>query len=116
MVVVEDDAGSRRSLERVLRVGGFQPVTFESAELFLASSFASEPLGLVLDHRLPGMSGLELQEHLKSQGSTLPIIVVTAHDDPSTRAEAERLGCVAYLSKPCDGRTILALLRCLARS
>ena len=60
----------------------------------------------------PGrMSGLDLQRQLKSEGSTIPVIIVTAFDDDRSREEAERLGCVAFLRKPCEAATILTLLR-----
>ena len=111
VVVVEDDPASRKSLGRVLRVGGFEALLFESAEEYLASGPSpSSPIAMLLDLQLPGMSGLDLQRRMRTEGSTLPIIVITANDDPRFRDEAEHLGCLAYLSKPCDGKTILALL------
>lgn len=110
VVVVEDDPASRKSLERVLRVGGFEAVLFASAEEYLASVPISSAIGMLLDLQLPGLSGLDLQRHIRSAGSTIPVIVITAHDDAESRAESHRLGCTAYLTKPCDGRTILALL------
>lgn len=61
------------------------------------------------------MSGLDLQRRLKNDGSTLPVIIITAFDDDRTREEAERLGCLACLRKPCEAETILALLDRLLR-
>ena len=58
----------------------------------------------------------ELQRHLRNGGSTLPVIVITAFDDARSRQRAERLGCVAYLRKPCEAGTILAAIRQLARN
>jgi FixJ family two-component response regulator len=116
VIVVEDDPASRRSLGRVLRQGGFDAAMFASAEEFLDAppgSFPAPPVGLLLDLRLPGMSGLDLQRRLRAGGSELPIIVVTANTQAGVREEVERLGCVAYLPKPCDGDTILSLLRSL---
>ena len=57
------------------------------------------------------MSGLDLQRRLKNAGSTVPVIIITAFDDARSREQAERLGCVAYLRKPCEAETILTLLR-----
>jgi FixJ family two-component response regulator len=116
VIVIEDDDASRKSLGRVLRLGGFDAAMFSSAEEFLDAPPGSPPVGLLLDLQLPGMSGIDLQRQLRAEGSTLPIIVVTANVQASAREEAERLGCLAYLSKPCDGETILSLLRSLDRS
>jgi FixJ family two-component response regulator len=60
------------------------------------------------------MSGLDLQRRLRDDGSMLPVIIITAFDDARSRERAERLGCVAYLRKPCEAETILGLLRDLA--
>jgi FixJ family two-component response regulator len=111
VVVIEDDAAERKALGRVLRAGGFESAAYASAEEFRASPPAQSPLCLVLDVRLGGMSGLDLQRMLRAEGSTLPVIVVSAHDDAELRSEAHRLGCRAYLRKPFAGRTLLELLR-----
>jgi len=110
VVVIEDDLASQKTLARVLRAGGYAAATYGSAEEYLSSPPQSPPLGLLLDVHLGGMSGLDLQRRLRSEGSTLPVIIITAFDDARSREQAERLGCVAYLRKPCDAETILALL------
>jgi FixJ family two-component response regulator len=110
VVVIEDDPASQKTLARVLRAGGYEAATYASAEEFLSSPPRSTPVGLLLDVHLGGMSGLDLQRRLKKEGSTLPVIIITAFDDPRSREQAERLGCVAYLRKPCEAETILALL------
>jgi len=114
VVVIEDDPASQRTLARVLRAGGYEAATYASAEDFLCSPPPSHPIGMLLDIHLGGMSGLDLQRQLRSEGSTLPVIIITAFDDLLSRQQAERLGCVAYLRKPCEAETILALLRSLA--
>jgi FixJ family two-component response regulator len=114
VVVIEDDRGSQKTLARVLRTGGFDAAIYASAEEFLASPPQSSPIALLLDIHLGGMSGLDLQRSLRAQGSTLPVIVITAFDDARSREQAERFGCVAYLRKPCEAETILTLLRGLS--
>jgi FixJ family two-component response regulator len=116
VLVVEDDPASRKSLGRVLRLGGFDAAMFASAEEFLQTRPDAppvSPIGMLLDLQLPGMSGLDLHRRLRAEGSRLPIIVITANAQAGIREQVERLGCLAYLQKPCDGETILSLLRSL---
>jgi len=115
VVVVEDDAASRKTLGRVLRAGGFEEAMYESAEAYLQSPPASDPIALLLDVNLEGMSGIDLLRRLRSAGSTVPVVIITAYDNPRARDEAERLGCVAYLRKPCEAETILTIVRTLER-
>lgn len=112
IAVIEDDADERIALARVLRASAFEVRTYASAEDYLSSNSA-EPLCVLLDMQLGGMSGLEFLRELRTSGSSLPIIVVTASDDVDSRTEAEQLGCVAYLRKPFQGRALVALLRTL---
>jgi FixJ family two-component response regulator len=114
VAVVEDDPASQKTLARVLRAGGYEAALYASAEEFLSSPPQSPPIGLLLDVHLSGMSGLDLQRRLRDEGSTIPVIIITAFDDARSREQAERVGCVAYLRKPCEAETILALLRRLA--
>jgi FixJ family two-component response regulator len=114
VAVVEDDPASQKTLARVLRAGGYEAALYASAEEFLCSPPQSSPIALLLDVHLSGMSGLDLQRRLRNEGSTIPVIIITAFDDARGRELAERVGCVAYLRKPCEAETILALLRRLA--
>jgi FixJ family two-component response regulator len=107
VVVVEDDAGLRTALEKVLSAGGHSPRMFESAEALLASGVAAGAGCLVLDIRLPGMSGVELYRELAARGDAPPVIFMTAYDDPAVRLETERLGAAAYLVKPFRGRELV---------
>lgn len=111
VAIVEDDAGERLAIGRLLQAGGFAPAPYASAEEFLASPPAEPPICLLLDIHLQGMTGLELQALLHAQGSTIPIIMVTGTDDPRARARAEASGCAAFLKKPFESRVLLETLR-----
>ena len=111
VVLIDDDAGERKALGRLLRAGGFKPAPYASAEEFLASPPAQTPICLLLDIHLEGMSGLDLQEQLHSEGSTVPFIVITGSDDRRMRDRAEHSGCLAFLRKPFEGRLLLDALR-----
>src|SRR5262245_16041813 len=92
IVVVEDDPSMSKAVERILRTGGFTPIVFNSAEAALAADAAQAADCLVLDIRLPGMSGFDLYDQLTHAGEAPPAIFMTAHDEPTVRQEAERLG------------------------
>jgi FixJ family two-component response regulator len=110
VVVIEDDQASLKTLARVLRAGGYDAALYHSAEEFLSSPPEARPVGMLLDVHLAGMSGLDLQRKLRAEGSTLPVIIITAFDDARGRERAERDGCAAYLRKPCEAETILTTL------
>lgn len=110
VVVVEDDAGMSKAIERLLRAAGFQPVSFASAEELLQTGAADSAACLVLDIHLPGLSGLELGRVLIESGRAKPIIFITGQDEPSLREEARRVGC-AYFRKPFEGKALLEAIR-----
>ena len=83
--VVDDDESIRRALKRLLGSAGYQALTFASAEAFLESPLAQGKGCFVLDIRLPGMTGFELQETLSLRGSRFPVLFMTAHDNPQWR-------------------------------
>jgi FixJ family two-component response regulator len=107
IAVVDDDDSFLRAIGRLLRAAGFEPVGYSSAEAFLADTSHASPDCAVLDIHLGGMSGLDLRRQLLAQGSTLPVIFVTAHDEPNIRDEAQRAGCAAYLRKPVPGKLLI---------
>jgi FixJ family two-component response regulator len=113
VVVVEDDPALRTAVGRLLQAGGFAPVSFGSAEEFLAANFRGDPICFVLDIQLGGMSGLELQRLLRIGGSPVPVIIMTAFDERQYRDEAARNGCLAYLLKESDADVLLNLLKSL---
>ena len=106
--VVDDDPSVRRALGRLLQAVGYRVEVFASADEFLDSAPIGRIACLVLDVRLDGMSGLDLQERLAAEQHRFPVIVITAHDDPATRLRVQQAGAAAYLAKPFDGATLLA--------
>ena len=105
--VVEDDESIRRALKRLLRSAGYHAVTFESAEDFIDSTPEGGEGCLILDIRLPGMTGLDLQEKLSSSGAKYAVIFMTAHDNPQWQERAKKGGALAYLRKPFDEQSLL---------
>ena len=105
--VVDDDESVRRALQRLLRSAGYHAVTFESAEDFIDSTPGGGEGCLILDIRLPGMTGLDLQEKLSASGAKYAVIIMTAHDNPQWRQRAKKAGAVAYLRKPFDEQSLL---------
>ena len=110
IVVVEDDPGMKRAIERLLRAAGFQPVAFTSAEELLQTKAADSAACLVLDIHLPGLSGLELGRLMMTSARAKPLIFITGQEELSLRDEAERLGC-AYFRKPFEGKALLEAIR-----
>jgi FixJ family two-component response regulator len=105
--VVDDDASVRGALDSLLRSGGLSVALFASAEEFLPSPARGKTGCLILDLRMPGMNGLELQQRLATSGERIPIIILTAHDDEEARTRALGAGAVAFLQKPFDAKTLL---------
>jgi FixJ family two-component response regulator len=108
--IVDDDASVLRALRRLLGGAGFAVKAFESAEEFLSLEHPETIQCLVLDVHMPGLSGFELQERLTAAQIAIPIIFITANDDPPTRERAQQ-GGVAYLPKPFDAKSLLAAIR-----
>jgi FixJ family two-component response regulator len=106
--VVDDDVSVRRSLDRLIRSVSLEVRVFASAEEFLDSDPPCEAECLILDVRLPGMSGLELHRHLLARRCHVPVIFITAHgSDDRARSEAASDWTVAYLTKPFSGDELL---------
>jgi FixJ family two-component response regulator len=109
--VVDDDHSVRESLARLIRSVGFRVQVFESAEEFLSAGCVSGTDCLILDIRMPGMNGLELQRELSSSDRELPVIFITAHgSDEEVRARALGAGAVDYLLKPLREEEVLKAL------
>ena len=112
VAVVDDDESVCRSFARLLRASGIQAVTYSSAEAFLADSKRPQFDCMVFDVQLGGMSGIELAQVLAAtELRRAPVIYITAHDDPETRASAEAAGCAAYFRKNDSGAEVLETIR-----
>ena len=109
--VVDDDPSVRRSIERVIQSIGFKVETFQSAAAFLQRPRSDGPACLVLDVRLPGLSGLDLQRELTNAGIQLPIIFITAHGDIPMTVRAMKGGAVEFLTKPFRTEHLLYAVR-----
>lgn len=105
--VVDDDPSVRRGLRRMLKSVGFEVETFESGDEFLDHWEAVQKTCLILDVKMPGIDGLKLQDRLNGYGSQIPIIFITAHDDPETRIQALDHGATAFLDKPVEDEVLL---------
>ena len=110
VAVVDDEPAICDSLEMLLRAAGYDVRTFLAAEALLREPLMAFACAIV-DLRLRGMSGLELQAELSRRKTPLPIIVITAHGDEKMRLQAMRGGSVKFLTKPFDGETLLEAVR-----
>lgn len=111
IAVVDDDASVRRSTERLLRSTGFRAEVFASAEEFLSSGRAEQITCLILDQRLPGMSGLELQRRLAEASIPIPTIFLSAHASENEERQALKSGAREFLQKPASKEVLLAAIR-----
>jgi FixJ family two-component response regulator len=115
IAIVEDDPSVRKSLERLIKAEGFRTIAFASAEDFLQRGDHRATNCLILDLRLPGMSGLELQHHLVTGHDAVPIVFVSAHDEPETRYKALQAGAAAFLSKPVNDDVLVDTIRSVVK-
>jgi len=105
--VVDDDASARKGLTRLLSAAGYEVQAFSSGEKLLTALGSDEYGCLVLDARMPGISGNELQERLAEHHVQRPVIFVTADDNMETRKKAKEMKAVAFFRKPVDGHALL---------
>src|SRR5215471_12840519 len=108
--IVDDDPSVREAMLGLVRSLGFDAVTFPSAEDFLQSEQIDETTCLITDVHMPGLTGVELQSHLISRGSAVPIIFVTASPERRIEAQVRSVGAVGFLSKPFDDKTLIECL------
>jgi FixJ family two-component response regulator len=109
--IVDDDLSVRRSTERLVQSAGLKVQTFTSAKEFLKNARFEGPACLVLDVRMPGLSGMDLQRELTQAGIHIPIIFITGHGDIPMSVRAMKAGAVEFLTKPFRSRSLLDAVR-----
>jgi len=109
--IVDDDVSVRRSTRRLLHAAGLRVEAFASAEEFLMSGRAEETACLILDLRMPGMNGLQLQRRLAEASNPVPIVFVTAHSSPEEERQALQAGAIQLLQKPVSKEVLLLAIR-----
>jgi FixJ family two-component response regulator len=107
IAIVDDDKSIQTALQDLIESEGLSTLCFGSAEQFLDSGAQRKAACLIVDVRMPGMSGIELQAKLKADRSGIPIIFITAHGDAKMRVQAMRNGAVEFLTKPFDNAVLL---------
>ena len=108
--IIDDDPSIRTATDNLLRSLGYAVRTFVSAEEFLRSAHLNDTSCVIADVQMPGMSGVDLQSRLLSQGHRVPFIFITAFPEKTVRARALKAGAICFLTKPFDRQT---LIRCL---
>jgi FixJ family two-component response regulator len=114
-IAADDDPWVGKSLERLIKAGGYRTETLASAEDFVKAGDHHETACLILDLRLPGMSGLELQHLLLTGHYRFPIVFVSAHDEPEARYEAMQAGAIAFFGKPFHDEALLDAVRSVVK-
>src|SRR5512136_517051 len=105
--VIDDDESVRKSLKRLFQSADIGVETFPSAEEFLSGPRQEQDACIVMDIRMPGLTGFDLQKKLLSQGIRIPVIVISASDDVQTREHARELGAEVFFRKPVDDQALL---------
>jgi FixJ family two-component response regulator len=111
IAIIDDDEAMQDSLRDLMEAAGLAARSFGSAEEFLESDLHTRAACLIVDVRMPKMSGLQLQARLKEEDCNIPIIFITAHGDASIRVRAMREGAVEFLAKPFDHHLLLKRVR-----
>lgn len=105
--VIDDDDSVRKAFKRLLRSVNLEAEAFASAEEFLKSQKPTKNSCIIIDIKMPGLTGFDLQRKLMAQGNRIPIIVISASDDAQTREQARDLGAVAFFRKPIDDQALI---------
>jgi FixJ family two-component response regulator len=114
--IIDDDRSVRSATDRLVRSLGFIAYTFTSADEFLKSPHVTHTSCLIIDVRMPNMTGLQLQSVLQGKGLKTPMIFITAFPEESDRATALQAGAVDFLTKPFDGKTLIRSLSAALKS
>ena len=107
VAVVDDDTSVRKALSRLLSAAGFVAESYGDGAQFLESLSRSVPSCAIVDLHMPNMSGLELQARIAASALHVPVIIITAHDEPTLRARALTAGAIGYLAKPFADKVLL---------
>jgi FixJ family two-component response regulator len=110
IAIVDDEESVRRALSRTLRASRFDVVDFASGQEFLESIAQRVPDCVILDFQMPGLNGRDVQRRLTAAKVRLPIIIVTAHDQPAVREQCLADGAVAYLAKPLRREQLITVI------
>jgi len=108
--IVDDDDSVRQALKSLIDSVGFRAEVFGSGEEFLNSAYVLQTDCLIADVRMPGMTGLELQDRLNAAGSNISIVFISAHDDNEARNRGLRAGAIAFLQKPFSEDSLLGAI------
>ena len=114
VLVVDDDLGVLKGVERLLRVHAYEPILFSSAEAFKNHTDFEETVCVIFDINLNDGSGIELRRRLKGAGVSVPVIYITGNEDPAVRKAALASGCIAFLTKPFAAQSLIEPLKALA--
>lgn len=109
--VVDDDESVRRTTGLLIESFGYRVASFESAEALLKPGQLNEMCCLIVDIRMPGMNGLQLQRHLTTEGWSIPVIFITAYGNEELRRQAKQAGAIAFLDKPFSDEQLLEAIR-----
>ena len=107
VLVVDDDLGMLRCVQRMLRLHAYEPILFSSAQAFKSHTDFEKAVCIILDINLNDGSGIDLRHHLKAAGVSAPVIYITGNEDPAVREAAVTSGCVAVLTKPFSAQELI---------
>ena len=116
VAIVDDEEPIRKALRRLLRASGMEAEGYASGQEFLDAAATQKPDCLVLDLHMPGMSGLQLLNTMRSGKEKVPTVIITAHDEAETREQCLAAGACAYLRKPLEDRLLLNAISAAIRS
>ena len=111
VLVVDNDPGMLKGVQRLLRQHAYVPILFSSAEAFKNHADIENAACVILDIHLNDGSGIELRRHLKARGHSVPVIYMTASDNPNVRTAALASGCIAFLTKPFSVQELIEPLK-----
>jgi FixJ family two-component response regulator len=114
VLVVDDDPGVLKGVQRLLRAHAYEPILFSSAEAFKSHTDFEKAACIILDINLNDGSGIELRRRLKGAGVSVPVIYITGNEDPAVRKAALASGCIAFLTKPFAAQSLIEPLKALA--